>query len=296
MGLCNGSSLLVGRQGHLARVVGAVGVVFFVMAHAAVASAAAQTLLTTNRQAMEGDLKVPQGSTLQVGYGFTMPGGHPGATVGFSETTVTFNATCASGTPGAATVVVSIPDAAYTDPAGSSGWYPTGDERSSASYEGAATVPSFCDPGALVRLQQGGTFSTAVTSTDTTDPVNVRWHYRENTAGSWSGTYSVIPGVPTTTQLGPTASLTVGQQVSLAVSVGPVPSGGTVTFTADGSPVAGCSALAANGSGQATCVTTFNTAGTYSIVAVYSGDAAFGPSTSGAETLTVSDDAIIFAT
>jgi len=51
----------------------------------------------------------------------------------------------------------------------------------------AATVPR------LVRLQQGGTFGTNITSTDTKDKVNVRWHYLDVTGGGWSGTYSVVP-------------------------------------------------------------------------------------------------------
>jgi hypothetical protein len=151
------------------------------------------TPLTTKAQAMDGDLKVQQGSTLSAGYDFTMPGSDPAATVGFLNTTVTFNATCASGTPGSQTIVVHIAKQSYTDPANSSAWYPSGDQNDASTYQGSATVPSFCDPGALVRLQQGGTFSTNVTSTDTQDKVNIRWHYKDGTGGGWSGTYSVTP-------------------------------------------------------------------------------------------------------
>jgi hypothetical protein len=150
-------------------------------------------LLTTKAQAMDGDLKVAQGSTLSAGFDFTMPGGHPAATVGFLAASVTFNATCASGTPGSQTIVVNITDQSYLDPANSSAWYPSGDQNDVLTYQGSATVPSFCDPGSLVRLQLGGTFSTHVTSSDTQDKVNVRWHYKDGTGGGWSGTYSVIP-------------------------------------------------------------------------------------------------------
>jgi hypothetical protein len=159
-------------------------------------------VLTTSTQAMEGALKVDQGSTLWAGFDFTMPGSHPDATVGFAGTLVTFNATCASGTPGSQTITLGIPDQSYADPANSSAWYPSADQKSPLTYQGSTTVPSFCDPGALVSLSQGGTFGTSVTSTDTTDPVHVRWHYVSGTFGSsWSGTYSVIPaasgGFPT---------------------------------------------------------------------------------------------------
>jgi hypothetical protein len=151
------------------------------------------TLLTAQAQAMDGDLKVAQGSTLSAGYDFTMPGNHPAATVGFLATSVTFNATCASGTPGSQTIVVNIVHQSYLDPASSSAWYPSGDQNDVSTYQGSTTVPSFCDPGALVRLQQGGTFSTHVTSTDNQDKVNIRWHYMDGTGGGWSGTYGVTP-------------------------------------------------------------------------------------------------------
>jgi len=153
----------------------------------------ATTPLVTKTQAMNGDQKVKQGSILSAGFDFTMAGKHPTATVGFLGSTVTFNATCASGTPGSMTITVNIADQSYTDPANSSAWFPSGDQNSPSTYQGSTVVPSFCDPGALVRLQQGGTFSTNVTSTDKVDKVNVRWHYMDVTGGGWSGTYTVVP-------------------------------------------------------------------------------------------------------
>jgi hypothetical protein len=167
------------------------------VAPAAFASTGLGTPLTTKTQAMEGDLKVAQGSTLSVGYGFKMPGQHPQATVRFMGTRVTFAATCASGTPGSQTIVVEPPDQSYNDPANSTDWYPSDDQNDASTYQGSTTVPSFCDPGALVRLKQGGTFTTNVSSTDTQDRVMVRWHYKNGTEGGWSGTYSVIPSVAT---------------------------------------------------------------------------------------------------
>jgi hypothetical protein len=144
---------------------------------------------------MDGDLKVHQGSTLKAGFDFTIPGSHPAATVGFLSPEVVFDATCASGTPQDKKIVVSIQNQFYADSASSSAWYPSGDQESAATYQGSATVPSFCDDGALVRLQHGGTFSTNVMSTDTQHKVNVRWHYTDDqgTGGGWSGTYSVLP-------------------------------------------------------------------------------------------------------
>jgi hypothetical protein len=148
--------------------------------------------ITMGPQAMEGDLKVAPGSTLQVGYDFTMPGSHPAATVTFVGARVVFHATCVSGT-GGATLTVPINDQAYPDAANSSAWLPSGDQSNAVTYQGSLTVPDVCN-GGLVRLQQGGTFMTGITSTDTSDKVNVRWHYRDGTdSGGWSGTLGVIP-------------------------------------------------------------------------------------------------------
>lgn len=166
---------------------------FVLFAPAALASTGQGTPLTTQTQAMNGGMKVAQGSTLSAGYDFKMPGSHPSATVGFVGTTVTFAATCASGTPGSQTIVVEPADQSYVVPANSSAWYPSADQNDASTYQGSKTVPSFCDPGALVRLQQGGTFHTNVSSTDTQDKVTVRWHYKAGTGGGWSNSYSVIP-------------------------------------------------------------------------------------------------------
>jgi hypothetical protein len=111
---------------------------------------------------MEGNLIVYPGDTLRVGYDFTMPGQHPAATAVFMQTTVSFHALCASG-PGGGLIVVNIGDASYTNPQNSSAWYPSGDQRAAAVYQGSATVPDLCSGGALT-LRQGATFSATVGS------------------------------------------------------------------------------------------------------------------------------------
>ena len=188
---------MLGSQGSSIRLRRRLSLVVVVLAGVvvvpAIASGASGTL-STSTQAMEGDLKVPQGSTLWAGYDFTMPGSHPDAMVAFTATAVTFNATCATGPAASQTITLGIPDQSYADPADSSAWYPSGDQKSPLTYQGSVTVPSFCESGALVSLRQGGTLSTYVTSTDTTDPVHIRWHYVVGAFGSsWSGTYGVLP-------------------------------------------------------------------------------------------------------
>jgi probable HAF family extracellular repeat protein len=149
--------------------------------------------LTMGPQAMEGDLKVAPGTKLNVGYDFTIPGSHPADYVSFLGSHVDFAYTCTSG-PNNGTFTVNIADATnIVDPAGSPSWYPSGNQNDPSVYQGEISVPNVCPAGALVRLQQGGTFSTGVTSTGT-DTINVRWHYSANgSSGSWSGTSSVAP-------------------------------------------------------------------------------------------------------
>jgi VCBS repeat-containing protein len=150
--------------------------------------------LITKTQAMNGDLKVPPGSQMRVGYDFTIPGAHPAATIGFVGARVTFNVTCTVGTPSSSTLVVPIEDRSYLDPQNGSGWYPSGDQTDASTYQGSAPVPTCSDPSGLIRLQQGGTFAARVTSDVNVAKVNIRWHYKGVTGsgGGWSGTYSVI--------------------------------------------------------------------------------------------------------
>ena len=144
-------------------------------------------------QAMEGNLKLSPGATLQVGYDFTMPGNHPAAAVSFTGATVTFAWRCVSG-PESGVLVVPITDRSYTDGHNSPAWYPSGDQHSSLVYQGSVSVPNVCG-GGPVSFQAGGTFSAgSISSTDTKDKLNIRWHYSgAGSAGNWSATQSVVP-------------------------------------------------------------------------------------------------------
>jgi hypothetical protein len=149
--------------------------------------------LSMGPQAMEGNLRLSPGATLEAGYDFTMPGNHPASTVTFVAAMVTFAWTCVSG-PGNGNLVVSMPaQQSYTETQNSSAWYPSGQQNSPSVYQGSTSVPNVCS-GGQVSFQAGGTFSAGVSSTDTADKVNVRWHYSGNgSAGGWSGTKSVVP-------------------------------------------------------------------------------------------------------
>jgi Subtilase family len=149
-------------------------------------------------QAMDGNLQVTPGTTLEAGYDFTMPGPHPAAKVIFPHATVTFAATCVSG-PGGGTITVPLSKGVYVDPLNDGkDWFPTGDQSGLASYEGVISVPNLCG-GGLISLAQGGRFTSDLRSSDPTDPVHVRWHYSAGEVGpgppgGWSGTSSFTPG------------------------------------------------------------------------------------------------------
>lgn len=77
-----------------------------------------------------------------------------------------------------------------------------------------------------------------------------------------------------------TASVTA--QAPSAASVG---AAGTASFFANGNPIAGCSSVALNAGGQASCPTTFAASGNYNITAQYSGTANFNGSNNNASPL-----------
>lgn len=79
---------------------------------------------------------------------------------------------------------------------------------------------------------------------------------------------------PTTTVLSSSANpAAAGSPVKLVATVTPAPDGGTVAFSDGGTPLPGCEAIAVTGAaaGTATCEATPTAAGTYNVLATYSG-------------------------
>ena len=169
----------------------------------AFSSDAPVTPVVMGPQAMEGDLKVPMGSTLKVGYDFTIPGSHVAQTVSFVGAHVDFAYTCVDGpstphgvTPiGSGTLSVPMADAANLDPANSSAWYPSAKQTDASTFQGSLQLATdLCTANGLVRLQKGGTFYAGIASDGNHEKINIRWHYSANgSAGGWSGTKGVVP-------------------------------------------------------------------------------------------------------
>ena len=117
--------------------------------------------LTMGPQAMEGDLKLSPGTTLNAGYDFTIPGNNTTRTFTINNPHVVFTLHCVSGaTPSQTTLT--LPMGTTTTTVSDSGWYPSGDQHSPLVYQGTLAVPNVCG-GGQVRLDAGGTFATNVT-------------------------------------------------------------------------------------------------------------------------------------
>jgi hypothetical protein len=117
--------------------------------------------VTSHQQAMEGNLQVPPGATVLLGYDLTAPGQN-NVDVTVTDPTVTFEqVACVNGSiPTATSFSETLPSATYTGVNGGA-WSPTDQQSSSAAYEGSVTVPNLCN-GGLVSLQQGGIFTASI--------------------------------------------------------------------------------------------------------------------------------------
>jgi len=207
---------------------------FVIVAAFAIATNAAATVLTISGS-MEGNLPINNGDKVLAGFDFTMPGQHPGATVTFSNTTVTVFYSCDSNPGlGLSFVINNFGTLSYTDPNNNNHWFPSGNQQSPSVYQGSF-VTHLCGGGKA--HAKSALFSTNVTSTDSVDKVHVRFHYADGTSGSWSGTLSVVPnGGPT-----PTATATA---TPTSTATATATATRTATATATATPTATATATA----------------------------------------------------
>ncbi len=141
----------------------------------------------------------------------------------------------------------------------------------------------------------GATLGTCTPSSGSTFPMGntfVTCQVLDDQGDVATGTFLVqvtATTITTSTTLGGSNSI-VGQQVLYLAMVTPIPTGGTVGFIDNGSPITGCSTvpLSISSTGDlATCSTVYSTTGTHNIVAIYSGSGAILRSTSPTITVTV---------
>ena len=202
-------------------------------------------------QAMEGNLQIHPGDALRAGFDFTMPGSHPTATASIYNASVSLLVKCSDGSTPA--LAINLPAQTIIDPAGSPSWYPSSDQSSSLVYQGTLTAPDLCG-GGVMNDANGAAFRATFFSTDTVDKVNFRFHYSDNTSGSWSAT---IQGTPTpfaktvtSASLTPALSLTLASDHAMAIPSDSINYTAVVTNT--GSMLAFAGDIVASDTGSAT--------------------------------------------
>jgi len=204
-------------------------------------------------QAMEGNLQIHPGDALRAGFDFTMPGSHPAATASFYNGSIALLVTCANGA--APALAINLPAQTITDPSGSPSWYPSGDQSSSLVFQGTLTAPDLC-AGGVMNDANGATFTTTFFSTDTIDKVNFRFHYSDNTAGSWSATIqgTPTPFAKTVTSATLTPALSLGLSTDHVTAIPGDAISYTATVTNTGSTLAVSGDFVASATGSETAV------------------------------------------
>ncbi len=132
----------------------------------------------------------------------------------------------------------------------------------SVSFGGTAAASyTVVNPGeidAVTPAHAGGTVNLVVTTSGGGASNAISYTFRFTTSTSLAS--SANPSV-------------VGASVTYTATVSPVPNGGTMSFTDNASPIAGCQGVAVSTvTGTATCTVTYTSVGSHSIVATYSGN------------------------
>lgn len=154
---------------------------------------------------MNRPLDINFGENILAGYDLFMDGAHPEATVSLAGGAVTTDVSCPDGS--SYTLNIPVPDQTYTIAAGDNNWYPSPNQKSSKVYQGSTTnsAPAACNGGVVkdsffsalgTSVGTGNPATAGFITTDTTDPLNVRFHCNvpstdNGAGGSWSPTVTV---------------------------------------------------------------------------------------------------------
>jgi hypothetical protein len=139
---------------------------------------------------MEGPITVSPGDTVRAGWDLSMPGAHPAATVIISGTGAGVSVACPDGH--IQWVGMGIPNQSITIAAGDASWHPSADSSSPTVWQGSAVAPrGLCNGGA--GRAHGAVLVANVTSSDSVDMVDLRFHYSDRSPGAWSAAKAVQP-------------------------------------------------------------------------------------------------------
>ncbi len=151
---------------------------------------------------MTRPIRINSGDTVFAGYALSMSDGHLGATVSLAGGNVQTDVSCPDGS--SYTLTIPLPNQTYSIPAGDGSWFPSPNQKSPLVYQGSATA-SGCIGGVARSFYlsalgvSAGTgnppAAPGFTTTDTTYPLNVRFHFTstndDGAGGSWSPTVTV---------------------------------------------------------------------------------------------------------
>lgn len=146
-----------------------------------------------------GAQAVNAGDPVLAGYDVSMPGNHPAATVSVQGANVQTDVTCPDGS--SSTLTIPLPDQTYSIPANSQSWIPSANPNSALVYQGSATA-AVCRGGiakdayfsalGVASIVGDPPQAPGIQTTDTADPIKIRFHYRSGGAGGgWSPAVSV---------------------------------------------------------------------------------------------------------
>ncbi len=124
-------------------------------------------------------------------------------------------------------------------------------------------TPGSCSPPSGSTFVPGTTTDTCQILDDHGDAASSTFTVTVNPIQTTTSFSSSVPNYPSPS--------VIGHYVVYTAAVSPIPPGGTVAFTDNGSSIGGCSAVPVFADGTATCDTTPSTAGSHNIVATYSG-------------------------
>ena len=150
---------------------------------------------------MNRPLDINSGDTVLGGYGLYMEDAHPAATVALAGGNVQTDVSCPDGS--SYTLRIPVPNQSYSIAAGDNSWSPSAVQNNPLVYQGSATA-AVCTGGvarsayfSALGVNNGvgnPPLAPGFSSTDMSDPLNVRFHCSDSnngSGGSWSPTVPV---------------------------------------------------------------------------------------------------------